>query len=125
MTVSAFCSVSLVPPMVLICIEQSTQLHLALQQATHFAVNVLAHDQENVAVQFADADRTRLTDTPFARGLTGCALLDGTLASYECAIRERVPGGDHTIFTGEVVAVSARDGRPLLHHRGVYGQMER
>lgn len=124
MTVSSFCSLSLVPPLVIICIEQGTALHLALQQASHFAVNVLAFDQEDLARRFADSDRTRVDGVPFARGLTGNVLLEGTLASYECAIRERIAGGDHTIFTGEVMAVSARDGRPLVHHRGDYTRLD-
>ena len=124
MTVSSFCSLSLVPPLVLICIERTTQLHLALQQATHFAVNVLAEEQEELAERFADSERTRLDGAGFARGLTGSALLEGTLASYECAIRERVMGGDHTIVIGEVIAVSARDGTPLVHHRGAYTHLD-
>ena len=120
MTVSAFTSLSLVPPLVLICVEHTTRLHEGLRTSTHFAVNVLAAGQEPLSHRFADPGDDRFDGVPLVRGLTGSALLDGALAIYECAIRDRFPGGDHTIITAEVVAVTVHDGPPLLYHRGAY-----
>jgi flavin reductase (DIM6/NTAB) family NADH-FMN oxidoreductase RutF len=125
MTVSAFCSVSLVPPLVLISVEHITELHAVMLKATHFAVNVLASEQEPLSRRFAAADDGRFDGLAFTRGLTGCAVLGGVLASLECAVRERYAGGDHTIVVGEVLAAAARDGRPLLYYRGGYTEMGR
>jgi flavin reductase (DIM6/NTAB) family NADH-FMN oxidoreductase RutF len=125
MTVSSFCSLSLSPPLVLICVEHSTELHRVLQSAEVFAVNVLASDQEMISRRFAEPDAGRFDGLAFTRGITGCALLAGALASLECAVRARHPGGDHSIIVGEVTAATARDGRPLLYYRGGYTQMER
>lgn len=125
MTVSSFCSLSLVPPLVLICVERTTELHTVLRAAESFAVNVLASDQELVSRRFAEVDSGRFEGLAFTRALTGCALLTGTLATLECAVRGRYDGGDHLIVTGEVIGAEARDGRPLLYYRGGYTQMER
>jgi flavin reductase (DIM6/NTAB) family NADH-FMN oxidoreductase RutF len=123
MTVSAFCSLSLVPPLVLICVERTTVLHGVLDHALSFAANVLAGDQEVLSRRFAEADDGRFDGLTVARGLTGCALLQGTVASIECTVRARLAGGDHTIVVGEVLAAVARDGRPVLYHRGEYSSM--
>jgi flavin reductase (DIM6/NTAB) family NADH-FMN oxidoreductase RutF len=125
MTVSSFCSLSLVPPLVLICVERTTELHTVLGAAESFAVNVLASDQELMSRRFAEIDSGRFEGLAFTRALTGCALLTGTLATLECAVRARYDGGDHLIVTGEVIGAEARDGRPLLYYRGGYTQMER
>jgi flavin reductase (DIM6/NTAB) family NADH-FMN oxidoreductase RutF len=125
MTVSSFCSLSLVPPLVLICVERTTELHAVLHAAESFAVNILASDQELVSRRFAEVDSGRFEGLAFTRALTGCALLTGTLATLECAVRARYDGGDHLIVTGEVIGAEARDGRPLLYYRGGYTQMER
>ncbi|HUO51229.1 MAG TPA: flavin reductase family protein [Gemmatimonadaceae bacterium] len=125
MTVSAFCALSLAPPMVLLCVDRGARLHPLLPELTHLAVNVLAHDQEPLSRRFADLDVDRFDGVPFTRGGTGCAILEGTVAAYECAVRDRFPGGDHTIVTAEVLAVAVREGVPLIHHRGGYSRPER
>jgi len=125
MTVSAFTALSLVPPLVLICVDHAAKLHEALPDVTHFAVNVLAAAQEPVSRRFADLDVERFDGVPFTRGTTGSPLLEGTVASYECAVRDRFPGGDHTIVTAEVVMVTVHGGPPLVHHRGGYARPER
>jgi flavin reductase (DIM6/NTAB) family NADH-FMN oxidoreductase RutF len=125
MTVSAFCSVSLVPPLVSICVERSSVLHDVLAKATHFAASVLAGDQEPLSRRFAEPDEGRFDGIAVTRGLSGCVVIGGAIASVECAIRDRHPAGDHTIIVGEVVAATARDARPLLYYRGGYAQLER
>ncbi len=125
MTVSSFCSLSLDPPLVLLCVEHSTEMHGVLHEASAFAVNVLSGDQEALARRFAEVMPDRFDGVGFSRGVTGTALLADVLATIECEQRQRYPGGDHTIFTGEVVASSSSAGRPLLYYRGGYAQLER
>lgn len=126
MTVNAFCSVSLVPPLVLVCIEQSASTHDPLLAASHFAVNVLAADQEPISRRFSgDDERRRFDGLGYARGLTGAAILDDVLAYLECRRVAQHPAGDHTIVVGEVQTAVALPERPLLYYRGGYAQLER
>jgi flavin reductase (DIM6/NTAB) family NADH-FMN oxidoreductase RutF len=126
MTVSAFCSVSLGPPLILICVEHAASTHDALTGASHFAVNILSAEQEPLSRRFSGLDeRKRFNGVGYARGLTGPALLDDALAHIECRRVDRHVAGDHTIVIGEVEAAVARPGRPLLYYRGGYAQLER
>jgi flavin reductase (DIM6/NTAB) family NADH-FMN oxidoreductase RutF len=125
MTASAFCSVSLDPPLVLVCVERSADMHEVLASGSQFAINMLASDQESVSRRFAEEIDDRFDGIGYTRGLTGAALLDGILAYLECEIVARHPGGDHTIVVGEVIAAAAHLERPLLYYRGGYAQLER
>jgi len=123
-TVSAFASVSLTPPLVLICIDQGAVMHRVIATASVFAVNILAADQEALSRRFAVIDEGRFDGLTVTRGVTGCALLGGTVASLECVIRDRHTAGDHVIVIGEVVAGAVNDESdgPLLYHRGLYAR---
>lgn len=125
MTVSAFCSLSLEPPLVIICIERSAEMHDVLASASEFAVNILASGQESISRRFAEHIEDRFDGIGYGRGVSGAPLLHGTLAHAECALRNRVDGGDHSIFIGEVIDAEARADRPLLYYRGGYAQLER
>ena len=125
MTVSAFCSASLVPPLVLVCVDQTASTLPALMAGSHFAVNILAQGQEALSRRFAWQDVNRFDGVGYTRGVTGVALLDETLAWLECRIVARHPAGDHVIVVGEVEAADARSERPLLYYRGGYAQLER
>lgn len=125
MTVSAFCSLSLVPPLVLLCIDHDASLQEILLGASHFGVNILAAEQEAISRRFAGTDPDRFEGLGFQRGKRGVALLDGALAHLECSIHTRYEGGDHTIVIGEVESASPSKGRPLLYYRGGYAQLER
>jgi flavin reductase (DIM6/NTAB) family NADH-FMN oxidoreductase RutF len=125
MTVSAFASVSLEPPLVLVCIGDDATIAGAVEAAGHFAVSVLADDQAALAQRFADSDADRFAGTAVVRGVTGLALLEGAVAQLECAIIARHRGGDHTIVVGEVLAATAvEDGRPLIYQRGEYRRLQ-
>jgi len=124
MTVSAFASVSLDPPLVLVCIGDDATIAGAVATAGHFAVSVLAEDQEAAARRFADSEADRFAGTAVSRGVTGMALIDGAVARLECVIVARHRGGDHTIVVGEVLAAAAvEDGRPLVYQRGDYRRL--
>jgi flavin reductase (DIM6/NTAB) family NADH-FMN oxidoreductase RutF len=127
LTVSAFASLSLVPPLVLVCIDRAASLHPALAVARHFAVNILAADQEALARRFSAVDGDRFDGIGYNRGRTGVAVLDEVLAYVECRMLQALEGGDHTIFVAEVEAghVNAKAPPPLLYYRGGYAQFER
>lgn len=125
MTVSAFCSLSLEPPMILTCIGHDAQMHDMLVNGEHFVVNILAAGQEAVARRFAGPDPDRFDGIGFTRGRTGIAFLEDALAHIECRRGATHEGGDHTIITGEVLHAEVRPDRPLLYYRGGYAQLER
>lgn len=124
-TVSAFCSLSLKPPLVLVCIDHGTVMHGILETASAFAVSVLAAEQEELARRFSDPDNDRFDGTSYTRGVTGAALLAGAAAHLECGIAHRFEGGDHTIFVGSVQSAESTDLHPLLYYRGGYARLER
>jgi len=124
MTVSAFSSVSLEPPLVMVCIGEDASLKPMIAEATHYGVSILASDQEPLSRRFA-AHGERFDGIGFSRGENGMALIDGALAFMECRIVARHLAGDHTIVIGEVEAASVADQRPLLYYRGGYAQLER
>lgn len=119
-TVSSFCSLSLEPPLILVCIDHAAVMHGVLENAAAFTVNVLAADQEDHARRFSDPDNDRFEGTAYTRGANGLALLTGAAAHLECALTDRFEGGDHTIFVGRVEMADANDAQPLLYHRGGY-----
>jgi flavin reductase (DIM6/NTAB) family NADH-FMN oxidoreductase RutF len=122
MTVSAFTSLSLEPPLVLICVDHNASVAPVLAHCEIFAVNILAESQEMLSRRFAEHEVDRFDGVPFSRGALGPALLDGALAHVECRVHARHPGGDHTILVGAVDAVRVADGNPLLYFRGSYGR---
>jgi flavin reductase (DIM6/NTAB) family NADH-FMN oxidoreductase RutF len=124
MTVSAFSSVSLEPPLVMVCIGEDASLKPMIAEATHYGVSILASDQEALSRRFA-AHGERFDGVGFTRGENGMALIDGALAFMECRIVARHRAGDHTVVIGEVEAASVADQRPLLYYRGGYAQLER
>jgi flavin reductase (DIM6/NTAB) family NADH-FMN oxidoreductase RutF len=126
MTVSAFCSVSLRPPLVQVCVDHDASLFAALSQSQSYGVSILAADQEALSRRFSTADSTRRFDgVGYKRGESGMVLLDDALAHLECRIVASHEAGDHTLFIGEVEAATARSARPLLYYRGGYAQLER
>jgi|SRR5579862_262153 len=122
MTVSAFSSLSLDPPLVLACIGHDATIAAAVRAAEYTGISVLAEEQQEISRRFADSDTDRFAGIPLVRGAGGVALLEGALAHLECRIVARHENGDHTIVVAEVLAASARMGRPLLHFGRQYGR---
>lgn len=126
MTVSAFCSVSLKPPLIQVCVDRVASIYSALAQSTKFGVSILAAEQEALSRRFATADSTRRFDgIGYRRGESGVVLLEDALAHLECRIVASHAAGDHTMFIGEVESATASSTRPLLYYRGGYAQLER
>jgi flavin reductase (DIM6/NTAB) family NADH-FMN oxidoreductase RutF len=125
MTVSAFCSASLVPPLVLACIDRSADMHDVLRKASHFGISILAEGQEALSRRFAELPAGRFDGIGYSRAESGVVLLDDALGHMECRRVDRYDAGDHAIFVGEVEWASCRQDRPLLYYRGGYAQLER
>jgi flavin reductase (DIM6/NTAB) family NADH-FMN oxidoreductase RutF len=131
MTVSAFTSVSLEPPLVLFCAEKIARFHDAVLAAGAWAVSILGEDGEKTARWLATRGRPldgQLDEVPHHPGpATGAALLDGALATMECRTFAVYDGGDHSIVVGRVTAVDAPSGLPargpLIHHAGRYRRL--
>ena len=125
MTVSAFSSLSLDPPLVLVCIGNDATMSETMQAAESFGINILNANQEALSRRFAGPIDDRFTGVPRTHGALGNVLLDDVLASLECRVIARHPAGDHVIVVGEVDSGVVRDGKPLLYYRGGYAQLER
>jgi flavin reductase (DIM6/NTAB) family NADH-FMN oxidoreductase RutF len=123
LTVSAFCSVSLDPPQILVCIDHKSQSYPALRDGSRFAVNILSADHEGVSRRFATTRLDKFDGVPFKLGTLGVPLIDGALAQLECVTVSRHVEGDHTILVGRVEEARNGAGEPLLYYRGKYGRL--
>lgn len=129
MTVNALTSVSLDPPLLLVCVEQEARFHDAVTAAGFFAVSLLQESARPVAAWLATRGRPlhdQLDRVPHRAGaVTGSALVDGALATLECRTSALHDGGDHTIVVGEVVAAELGDDQaaPLLWYRAGYARL--
>ena len=122
-TVSAFSSVSLEPPLVLACIDKRASVHEHLAEGSRFAVNILAEDQQDISRLFASKDQDRFDGARYRWGVSGAPLLEGALAYIECRVVHAYPAGDHTIIVGEVESTSVAEHKPLTYYRGGYGNL--
>jgi flavin reductase (DIM6/NTAB) family NADH-FMN oxidoreductase RutF len=124
LTANAVASVSLEPPMVLVCVERIADTHDAIRSAGFFSVNVLPQAAERIARRFAgDIVAGKFDGVAYHAEVTGAPVLDEALAWVDCRLREAHDGGDHTIFVGDVVAGDAREGEPLVYYRGGYNRL--
>lgn len=122
-TASAFSSLSLEPPMVLVCLNKTSETRTAVLEAGAFVVNILSEVQQDVAFRFArKGDKWEGLDHDVGRH--GIPVLRGTLAHLECDVAETVTGGTHTVFLASVTAAAGHDGTPLTYYRGRFGRLE-
>lgn len=117
-TASSFNTVSMDPPLILWSLALKAPSLAAFREARHFGVNVLAADQDGIALQFARPATDKFADITTTEGVTGTPLILGALAHIECRIAHRYPGGDHEIMLGEVVALRRDEGEPLVFRGG-------
>jgi len=115
LTVSSFTSVSLVPPLISICLGHAVTLISEFREARYFGINILAEHQRELSERFARKNADRFNGLEWHRGETGAPLLPGALASMECAVHQRVTAGDHDILIGEMLHAHVTDGEPLIH----------
>jgi flavin reductase (DIM6/NTAB) family NADH-FMN oxidoreductase RutF len=127
MTVSAFCSLSLEPPLVLFCVDHVASMHglLVSDPPPPCGISILSSNQEACSRRFADETEQRFDGLAYSRGERGVVLLDDALAHLECTILRHLDAGDHTVFIAQLERAEPRHGQPLLYYRGGYAQLER
>ena len=124
LTVNSFTSVSLDPPLLLVCLHKMAASATALTQASHFAVNVLQTGQQPASIRFSTRDEDRFGGTPWSCGEAGAPILEESLGVFECQRYAVHDGGDHHILIGEVVKASFDASLdPLLFFRGRYRRL--
>jgi flavin reductase (DIM6/NTAB) family NADH-FMN oxidoreductase RutF len=123
LTVSSFASVSLEPPLILICLGHAVTNIEEFRRSRYFSLSFLRQEQLHLSNQFARKGHDRFTEVPWRPGETGAPLILGSLGALECVLYQRFTSGDHDIFVGEVVRAQAAEGSPLIHYAGSYRRL--
>ena len=123
MTANSVASVSLVPPLLAVCVDHAAAIHGAVVAASHFALSVLSESHEELSRRFAGHETGPFAGVGYRTSEQGLVLLDGAVAHIECAREATHETGDHTIVVGRVVSGAAREGRPLIFYRGGYASL--
>ena len=123
MTINSFTSVSMDPPLILICVEHGCNLLPIFSRSGRYGLSVLRRSQEALSVRFAIRGHDRFDGVESVAGRTGIRLIPGALAYFECSVREMVEAGDHTVVIGTVDHCEAHEGEPLLFFDSAYRRM--
>lgn len=123
-TASAVTSLSLEPPMLLICMNKQSETGRAVAQSKRFGVNILGANQVDLAERFARKGGDKFAGIPVTPGKWGEPLFDEALATLECRVAEETTGGTHYVFLAEVESGSVRGGAPLAYFKGEFGRLE-
>ena len=122
-TANSFTSVSLTPPVLLVCVDFRCSVLPHLQIASHFGINVLSENQRALSTRFAELPEGRFAGVDWSPGVTDVPLISGTLARFECRRSQIVEIGDHAVVIGEVLTAEVFAGRPLLFFDSGYQQI--
>jgi flavin-dependent trigonelline monooxygenase, reductase component len=120
MTVNSFTSVSLAPPLVLVCIDRKASMLGYFRAGTRFAINVLEEEQKDLSTCFARTLEDRFRGVEWRPGETGAPVLPDVLATLECVVTQMVNAGDHVVVIGEALHASWREGQPLIYFNSSY-----
>jgi len=120
MTVASFASLSLHPPLVLVCIEKSVKTHDVIAAAGKFGVSILAQSQADISNRFASKSDDKFSGVAVRRGELGLPLIEGAICTIECRVHAQLPGGDHSIYVGEVIEARSGEEAPLVYFRSGY-----
>lgn len=124
-TASSFTSVSMNPPLVLVCLSATADCHAAFHDGDEMAINVLATSQTDVAMRFASRGADKFGDVAVVGGTaTSAPLISGAVAHIECKMHARHVAGDHTILIGQVVGGARHDGDPMVYHARAFGRFQ-
>ena len=123
-TASAVTSLSVDPPMLLVCLNRESTTGQAIDRSGFFVVNILTEEQEALAGHFATKETNKFDSVRLHPGGAERPLLHGCLAHIECRVDERVTSATHVIYLGLVEAATASEGRPLAYYRGRFGRLE-
>jgi len=119
-TMNSVTTLSLTPPLVLICLDNKSNTLNALADSDYFCLHYLADDQENISNLFASKQENKFLTVDHSVSELGCAIIDGVVAHGECRVVNRYPGGDHTIVIGQIQTATVKGGNPLVYYRGSY-----
>lgn len=122
-TVSAFCSVSAEPPLILACIHKQTGSHYAFIEQKVFVVHILGEHQRHISEQFALPAEDKFSDVELNESTGGLPVIAGSLVTLECEIVNTYDGGDHTIIIGKIIEAEINDDKPLIYFHGDYRQI--
>jgi flavin reductase (DIM6/NTAB) family NADH-FMN oxidoreductase RutF len=120
MTVNSFTSVSLSPPLILVCIDRQTPILSHFTPGTRFGVNVLHEEQKDISTWFARSGHDRFSGMDWHAGETGVPILPGMLATLECEVTQMIQAGDHVVVIGAALHATWRDGQPLVYFNSSY-----
>jgi len=121
LTANSFTSVSLDPPLVLVCVDKASSCHPAFAATTHFGINILCEDQQHVSRAFASRSADKFANIPWVPGITGSPIFPDSTAWLDCGIHDRLEAGDHLIVIGRVLSFGhSPEKQPLGYHRGGY-----
>ena len=123
MTASSVTSLSLAPPLLLVCVGREAMIHDPLLKSERFGISVLAAQQDGLARRFADRERQQLTESELQLSPGGVPVLRDALARIECQHRGHFVAGDHSIVTGTVEWSEVGEGWPLCYFRGAYAEL--
>lgn len=123
LTVSSFTSVSLEPPLVLICLGHQVTIIETFRAATYFGINVLNEHQRDLSESFARKGHDRFNRVRWYCGPSGVPLLEDVLAAIECRVYQRFLSGDHDIMVGEMLHAKVAEGSPLIHFASRYHRL--
>jgi 4-nitrophenol 2-monooxygenase / 4-nitrocatechol 4-monooxygenase, reductase component len=123
LTANAVSSLSLVPPLMLICVDKKADSYPCFDESKSFTVNILASDQEALSRRFAVSGGEKFDGVAYHLGANGAPILEGAIAHIECRVVSAFDGGDHTIYIGEVLEAETREAKPLLFFRGGYREI--
>lgn len=123
LTANAFSSLSLDPPLVLICVDKKVDCYACFDQSKVFVVNILSEGQDHLSTRFATKGIEKFEGVAVRQGNLGVPLLEGAVAHIECTLTSAYEGGDHTIYVGEIQSVAASGDRPLLFFKGKYSRL--
>jgi 3-hydroxy-9,10-secoandrosta-1,3,5(10)-triene-9,17-dione monooxygenase reductase component len=124
LTVNAFCSVSLDPPMVLVCIDRRAEAHSGMRETGLFNVSVLGEDQREISQRFAARGTDKFEGLTLPDGTNGLPVIPAAVAVLECRLHASHEAGDHVIYVGEVLYLSCDPRPPLVYHSSAYGRIE-
>jgi len=120
LTVNAFCSLSLDPPLILVAVDRVCSVLETFEKSSHFAINFLSIGQRDLSVRFSEVPEGRFAGVPWIPGSQGAPLIKGAIGSVECRTSNVIDAGDHRALIGEVIAANIGEGEPLVFFRSSY-----
>lgn len=124
LTINAFCSLSLNPPLVLVAIDRVCSILETFEKSSHYAINFLSIDQQDLSVRFSELPEGRFSGVLWTPGVEGAPLIEGAIGSIECRTTNIIDAGDHRALIGEAISATVDEGGPLVFFRSAYRALQ-